>query len=91
MENDYYRQMAAQQQLQQQLRIIREALGKVLDKPARERLANVRLVKPELATQLELYLFQLYQAGQLRNLTEAQLVSILKEISNKKKTNITRK
>ena len=77
--------------MQEQLRMIRTSLAKVLDKAARERLANVRLVKPELATQLELYLFQLYQAGQIRSLTESQLVSILKELGSKNKTRITRK
>lgn len=90
MNGDAYQQ-AAQQQMQEQLMMVRETLKKVLDKKARERLANVRLVKPELATQLELYLFQLYQAGQLRSVTEDQLVMILKELTKKKTMDIKRK
>lgn len=91
MNGDAYQQAAQQQQIQEQLMIVREALKKVMDKKARERLANVRLVRPELATQLELYLFQLYQAGQLRSVTEDQLVMILKELTRKKNMNIKRK
>ena len=91
MDGDYYQKAAEQQQVQEQLRMIREALKNVLDKKARERLANIRLVKPDLAMQLELYLFQLYQAGQLRSVTDEQLVTILRELSKKKQTSIRRK
>lgn len=91
MNGDYYNQLVQQKQLQEQMTAIRSALAKVMDKKARERLANVRLVKPELAMQLEVYLFQIYQAGQLKSLTEEQLVQILKEITSKKDTKITRK
>jgi programmed cell death protein 5 len=91
MEGDYYQQTAQQQQIQEQLRIIRESLKNVLDKKARERLSNIRLIKPDLATQLELYLFQLQQAGQLKTVTDQQLVMILKELGNKKNMNIKRK
>lgn len=89
--DDYYQQAAQQKQIQEQLRIIREALAKILDKKARERLANIRLVKPELASQLEIYLFQLYQAGHLKEVTEEQLIKILSELGKKRETRITRK
>lgn len=91
MNGDAYQQAAQQQHIQEQLMMVRETLKNVLDKKARERLSNVRLVKPELATQLELYLFQLYQAGQLKSVTEDQLVMILKELTKKKTMNIQRK
>ena len=41
-------------------------LRNILTKEARERLNRIKLVKPELAMQLELYLVQMYQNGKLR-------------------------
>ena len=54
------------------------------DKKAREKLANLKIVKPELAMQLEMYLVQLYNAGQLKHLTEDQLISILSRLGKKR-------
>jgi len=49
-------------------------------------------VKPEIAAQLEMYLAQLYQSGQLRErITDEQLVIILKKITEKRETKIRRK
>jgi len=78
-----------QQQMQEVLRVIKM---QVLDAKARERLANLKLVKPELATQLEIYLAQLYQSGQIRGrISDEQMVAILKKISEKKEFRIKRK
>ena len=74
---------AQQQQLEEELKMIRKKLAQILDKKARERLANVRLVKPELALQLELYLYQLYQTGQLTHVTDEQMKKILEELNKK--------
>ena len=41
-----------------------DILKKVLTKDALERLGRVRIANPLLATQLELYMVQLYQSGQ---------------------------
>lgn len=77
------------QQLQQTLKII---TMQILEKKARERLANLKLVKPQIAMQLELYLAQAYQAGQLQNkITDEQLISILQKISRRKEIVIRRK
>ncbi len=63
----------------------KEVLRKMLTKEAMERLGRVRLVKPLLAQQLELYLIQLYQAGQLREMIDdAKLRNILSILSEKK-------
>lgn len=78
-----------QQQLEQALRVIKM---QILEPKARERLANLKLVKPELATQLEIYLAQLYQSGQIRGrISDEQMVAILKKISEKKEFKIKRK
>ena len=78
-----FQQQMQEQQLRQTLKIISM---QILEKKARERLSNLKLVKPQIAMQLELYLAQAYQAGQLQNkITDEQLVSILQKISGGKR------
>jgi len=70
----------------------RMLLNKVLDKGAVERLGRVRMANPVLATQIEAYLIQLYQAGQLKEtITEAKLKQILNALTERKKTSIKRR
>ena len=77
------------QQMQQALAPI---LSRILDKKGKERLSNLKLVKPELAMQLEIYLAQLYQAGQITGIiSDEQLVLILRKISEKRDIRIKRK
>lgn len=78
-------------QLAEAQRTLKDIVANILDKNARQRLANLRVVKPELAMQLELYLAQLYQMGQIRHVTEAQLVEILKKLTAKRDFKIERK
>ncbi len=80
-----------EQQVKQAEEMLKKVMSQVLDAKARERLSNLRLVNPEIATQLELYLAQLYQSGQLRHVTEEQLVMILRKLTEKKETKIRRK
>jgi len=64
-------------------------LTKILSKEAFERLNRIRLVKPELASQLELYLVQLHQEGKLTSeVSDEQIKLILETISPKKKFKI---
>ncbi len=71
----------------------KKILRKILTKNALERLGRVRLVNPVLVTQLENYLIQLYQSGQLKETVDdrklKQILNIL--IPKKKKTRIKRK
>jgi programmed cell death protein 5 len=61
-------------------------MRKILTKDAIERLGRIKLVKPELAAQLELYLVQLYQAGQIKTvIDDAKLRRILDSLTRKKK------
>jgi len=60
-------------------------LRKVLTKEARERLGRIKLVKPELAAQIEIYLVQLYQSGQIKGIiSDEQLKAILEKLSSKR-------
>lgn len=85
LQKKYLEQQKAQEEalkremeLEAQLEAI---MRKILTPEARERLGRVKLVKPELARQVELLLVQLYQAGQIRErIDDAKLKRILAEI-----------
>ncbi|NJE07980.1 DNA-binding protein [Thermococcus sp. M39] len=71
---------AARQQVEVEAQI-QAILRRILTPEARERLARVKLVRPELAQQVELILVQLYQAGQIREkIDDAKLKKILAQI-----------
>lgn len=93
-DEEEFKQRLLQQKMQEQQMqgILKIITSKVLDKKAKERLGNLKVVKPELATQLEMYLAQLYQTGQLRTtITDDQLVIILKRLGQKREFTIRRK
>jgi programmed cell death protein 5 len=70
----------------------KEVLRKILTKEALERLGRVRIANPIIATQLEIYLFQLHQSGQLNEIIDDdKLKQILKVLTPKRKTKIRRK
>lgn len=79
------------EQLQQMEIMKKTILKKVLTKEATERLGRIKLVKPDIANQLELYLVQLYQSGKIgTTITDEQLKLILEQISLKPKFRILR-
>jgi programmed cell death protein 5 len=62
------------------------ALMVLLEPSARQRLMNVRIVKPELATAVENYLINAASSGRLnRTLTDEELKQILLSIQQPKK------
>jgi programmed cell death protein 5 len=72
------------QQLKQIEAMKRQILNQILTKEALERLSRVRMVNPDLAGQVDLYLLQIYQAGRLKNrITDEKLKEILKLLSAK--------
>ena len=73
--NDDQKQSQAEQQLEAQKQAL---LRQILSPEARQRLTNLKMVKPEFTEQLELQLIQLAQAGKLPiPLPDAQLKQIL--------------
>jgi len=79
------------EQLQELEKLKKVVMGKILTKEAVERLGRIRLVKPELAAQLELYLLQAYQSGEIKTIIDdARLKQILDAIVKKKKFRIVR-
>jgi programmed cell death protein 5 len=66
-------------------------LRKFLTKDAIERLGRIRVIKPQLAAQLELYLVQLFRSGKLKTtITDEQLKAILETLSQKKEFRLIR-
>ena len=82
-----------QAQMEQQLELQKQTLlRKILTPEARQRLANLKMVRPEFTEQLELQLIQLAQQGKLPiPLTDEQLKQILIQLqSQKRETKIRR-
>ena len=83
-----------QAQMEQQLELQKQTLlRKILTPEARQRLANLKMVRPEFTEQLELQLIQLAQQGKLPiPLADVQLKQILVQLqSQKRETKIRRK
>lgn len=84
------RQLAEEQrkaQLQQELELQKQALLRnILTPEARQRLSNLKMVRPEFTDQLELQLIQLAQQGKLPiPLTDEQLKQILVQLQGRKR------
>jgi programmed cell death protein 5 len=81
--SDEQRQVQAQQQLEQQKQAL---LAKILAPEARQRLNNLKMIKPEFAEQIELQLIEMAQTGKLPiPLSDAQLKSILLQLQSRKR------
>ncbi|NJE60237.1 DNA-binding protein [Thermococcus sp. 21S7] len=85
LQKRYLEQQKAQEEaLRQEMELeaqLDAIMRRILTQDARERLGRVKLVRPELARQVELVLVQLYQAGQIREpIDDAKLKKILSQI-----------
>lgn len=83
------RQLEQEQQVEAQKQAL---LKQILSPEARQRLTNLKMVKPEFIDQLELQIIQLAQMGKIPiPLSDAQLKQILIQLqSRKRETKITR-
>jgi len=81
--DDQRQTQAQQQQVERQKQAI---IRKILTPEARQRLTNIRMVKPEFAEELEMQLIQLAQSGRLRGqVTDEQLKKTLVQLQGQKK------
>ena len=84
-------QQALEEQRREQMKEEVEAqkraiLSQILTHEARQRLANIKMVRPEFAEAIELQLIQLAQSGRLSSkVTDEQLKQILKQITGRKR------
>ncbi|MFW9802661.1 MAG: DNA-binding protein [Candidatus Thorarchaeota archaeon] len=61
-------------------------LRQILTPEARSRLTNIRMVKPQVAEQIELQLIQLASSGRLRaRVTDEQLKKLLQQITGQER------
>jgi programmed cell death protein 5 len=75
--------MQMEQQVEQQKQAL---LRQILTPEARQRLNNLKMVKPEFAAQLELQLMQLAQSGRLNiPLSDEQLKELLVKLQSTKR------
>ena len=71
-----------------------QIMRKILSPEGRQRLENIRMVKPEFAEQIEIQLIQLFQAGKLRGATPLpdnafkKLLEQISSLGKKKEFNI---
>ncbi|MFW9832645.1 MAG: DNA-binding protein [Candidatus Thorarchaeota archaeon] len=80
------REQAAEQQAAEAHAQKEALLRQILTPEARARLTNVRLVKPQLAEQIELQLIQLASSGRLRGrVTDEQLKGLLQQLQGKER------
>jgi programmed cell death protein 5 len=62
----------------------KQILRKIISPEGRERLARVKLVKPELVAQIEDYLVNLYMNGRIKKaLSEEEIIKLLEMLSSK--------
>jgi programmed cell death protein 5 len=80
---DDQRRSQAQQQVERQKQAV---IRRILTPEARQRLTNIRMVKPEFADELEMQLIQLAQSGRLRGqVTDEQLKKTLVQLEGQKR------
>jgi programmed cell death protein 5 len=63
-------------------------MRKILSAEGRQRLENIRLVKPQFAEQIELQLIQLFQSGRLKGaipLPDKAFKNLLEQITSQEK------
>ena len=74
-------------QMQQQIDVQKQTLlRRILSPEARQRMTNLKMVKPEFAEQIELQLIQLAQAGRLSiPVADAQLREILTRLQSQRR------
>ena len=74
------------EQMKQLEEMKKKVLTSILDREAFERINRIKLVNPQLAVQVELYLIQLFQAGKIQNqVTDEQMKQMLQMLQAGKK------
>ncbi|MDT7858966.1 MAG: DNA-binding protein [Candidatus Aenigmarchaeota archaeon] len=62
----------------------KQILRRIISSEGRERLARVKLVKPELVSQIEDYLIKLYLSGKIKKmLSEEEVIKLLEALSSR--------
>ena len=84
--------MAEEQRKEQVDAAKRVVLRRILEPEARQRLTNLKMVRPDFAQQLELQLIQLAQTGRVNlPISDEQLKQILYQLQSKKRDSTIRR
>jgi len=79
-------QRASDKEAQERKMMREAALRMALTSEARQRLANVRMVRPDLANSIEEYVIQLASSGKLRSaLDDEQVKQMLAQLQGRKR------
>jgi programmed cell death protein 5 len=73
----FQQEQQQQQQMQEALKQIDSLVSRFLTPEAQNRLANLKLVDPDLVQKLKIYFAQLASSGQMKKMDDAQLKEIL--------------
>ncbi len=86
-QNQFNQEAQRQKEMEEYERQKQSILRSILTDGAKQRLTNVKLVKPQLADAIEMQLIQLAQSGRLRGnlVTEEQLLQLLRQIQGNKR------
>ncbi len=86
MQRSSYDEQRRAQQQQSVERQKQAVIRRILTPEARQRLTNIRMVKPEFAEELEMQLIQLAQSGRLQGqVSDAQLKRTLEQLQGQKR------
>jgi len=86
LREEAYEEQAREQQIAEAQAQKEAILRQILTPEARSRLTNIRMVKPQVAEQIELQLIQLASSGRLRaRVTDEQLKKLLQQITGQER------
>lgn len=73
--------------LEDQKNEVRQQASQYLTKDAKERLGNIRVAQPDIASSIEMQIARLGKSGQIKKVTDDQLKDILQSFQNEKDKN----
>ncbi|MFX1260923.1 MAG: DNA-binding protein [Promethearchaeota archaeon] len=86
LREEAFEEQAREQQVAEAQAQKEAILRQILTPEARSRLTNIRMVKPQIAEQIEMQLIQLASSGRLRaRVTDEQLKKLLQQITGQER------
>lgn len=80
-------EQSEEEALEEQRSQVRKQASQYLTKDAKERLGNIRVAQPEIASSIEMQIARLGESGRIEKVTDGQLKDILKSFQNEKDKN----
>lgn len=77
-------QQSEEEALEDQRDQIKQQASKYLTKNAKERMGNIRVAQPDLASSIEMQIARLGRSGRVEKVTDEQLKDILKSFQSEK-------